>query len=363
LFLFKTKADQQNEQDLQASKQKLQAAQSEITQLKQQLSELQRALAERSVTEQLPELLVKLRQTGDGLVSGVRESVAASSNDLITERDSLADIQQTFSMTFEAVSRLSSRSVAISDHAHKNAATAGDLDQTAVHIRSFVSVIQDISKQTNLLALNAAIEAARAGDVGRGFAVVADEVRNLAAKAQDASEKIEELITRVIQQSQSISRVVEESLQGSQEIAESAEQISSITRQVVDKASHMKTVIDQSATRGFLSTVKMDHIVWKMDVYRRISANDVQQKLTTQHQCRLGKWYYEGFGSQHYKHMQAFKALEDCHKDVHLYGQLALDAARDMDQSILETSLMKMEEASLKVASRLDQLESEILRS
>ncbi|MGE7020882.1 methyl-accepting chemotaxis protein [Solibacillus cecembensis] len=79
------------------------------------------------------------------------------------------------------------------------------LDQQAVQISSFVSIIEEVANQTNLLALNASIEAARAGEHGKGFAVVADEVRKLAEQVGHSVTEITSIVSAIQHDSKEVS--------------------------------------------------------------------------------------------------------------------------------------------------------------
>ena len=74
-------------------------------------------------------------------------------------------------------------------------------DASVHQIRQATEIISSIAEETNLLSLNASIEAARAGEAGKGFAVVAEQIQKLAVQSNEASNAIEEIIRKLIEDS------------------------------------------------------------------------------------------------------------------------------------------------------------------
>lgn len=114
-------------------------------------------------------------------VSSQVKSQADESIAVVTETiGSLAEIQSSVEISYEAIKRLA---------------------ENSTRIENIVNVINDITKRTNLLALNASIIAAQAGEYGKSFGVVADEIRNLSLQTGHSTGEITGIIEEIMSES------------------------------------------------------------------------------------------------------------------------------------------------------------------
>lgn len=247
------------------------------------------------------------------------------------------------------VSGLSTAAINTSD-------SVSTLEERAEEIGGIVSLIEDISEQTNLLALNAAIEAARAGDAGRGFAVVADEVRVLSSKTAQATSDISKLVSVIqseVKDAQSQMIGLSDKASNLQTQSESA---GNSISDLIDANRSMEGVISAGALRSFISAAKVDHMVYKMDIYKVYMglSNLHQSELSDYKSCRLGKWYYEGEGVQCYSKLDGYAQLEAAHIEVHQAGNRALELYELGDFAQGVEALKRMEVASEQVQQALE---------
>src|SRR5574344_255253 len=250
------------------------------------------------------------------------------------------------------------------DNLYKEIASENEVVESLVSkskdIAQVINIIQEIAFQTNILSLNAAVEAATAGEAGEGFAVVAQEVRNLASRSADAAKQIKDVVTTIQKETEKI-----------KESSDSVTNVVNETKARIDGLSKLMNNFQRNSNRAvyevesisnkiFINLAKLDHVIYKNNLYQLIFGGNHNFKPVDHTNCRLGQWYNVGLGKQEFSSVPSYKGLDKYHHTVHheanILAKECSGSSVSCSKQLIEDKISLVEDASQQVFIYLDKI-------
>jgi len=188
-------------------------------------------------------------------------------------------------------------------------------------------------------------------------------VRKLAEKTGTATKEISLVVKAMLQETndaQSSTDIVNELVVDSKNRIEILDtKINSFEK----NSSRSQYAVEHISDKIFTSLAKIDHVIYKHNVYALIFGEKSNFKASSHKECRLGQWYSVGVGKENFGTMPSYAKLDKPHAIVHeqanLLAQECGEGKTACSKDIIETRVYAIEEASKDVFRYLDELVKE----
>ena len=284
--------------------------------------------------------------------------------DLLTELDSMAiESKETANGSIEGLT-LTQNIVKDTENLNSQIVNENEivtnLVQKSNDIAQAIVVIDQIAFQTNILSLNAAVEAATAGEAGKGFAVVAQEVRNLASRSSDAAKEIKDVVLSIQEET---AKMKKSSDIVANVVVETKERVSVLIKLMESfqkNAGRSVFEVDSISNKIFVNLAKLDHVIYKNNLYQLLFGDSNSFKPSEHTACRLGKWYDTGLGKTEFGNTKSYSSLNKphaiVHKEANLLAKECAGNAVVCSKAVIENKVKLIESASEDVFSILDKM-------
>ncbi|WP_375234257.1 CZB domain-containing protein [Arcobacter sp. CECT 8983] len=118
--------------------------------------------------------------------------------------------------------------------------------------------------------------------------------------------------------------------------------------------------VESVSNKIFINLAKLDHVIYKNNLYQLIFGAEHNFKAVDHHNCRLGKWYDSGLGKEEFSFVPSYRHLEHCHSIVHKEAnELAKECSGheiSCSKELIEQKISLVEDASEDVFIYLDRI-------
>ena len=307
-------------------------------------------------TQTLSDTSLELKSSSSKQAASLEETAAALEEITATIQ---ANTQSTIKMS-KLAHELSISAQKGQELANQTAKSMDDINKEVNSINEAIEVIDQIAFQTNILSLNAAVEAATAGEAGKGFAVVAQEVRNLASRSADAAKQIKDVVTTIQKETEKIKESSDTVTSVISETKGRIESLSKLMNTFQKNSNRAVFEVESISNKIFINLAKLDHVIYKNNLYQLIFGNSHNFKPVDHTQCRLGQWYNTGLGKQEFSFTHSYKGLDNPHSIVHKEANILANECSGHEIScskeLIENKIELVEKASEQVFIFLDRI-------